>query len=56
MRDVVLFEELSAGDKVIGVADKFEKSWNALSLAMAEKLLSNGQMTTKWLVSVAGLG
>ena len=40
MQDVVLFEELSAGDKVIGVATlNSEKSLNALSLAMAEKLL-----------------
>ena len=40
MQDVVLFEELNAGDKVIGVATlNSEKSLNALSLAMAEKLL-----------------
>lgn len=40
MQDVVLFEEITAGDKVIGVATlNSEKSLNALSLAMAEKLL-----------------
>lgn len=40
MEDVVLIEEISAGDKVIGVATlNSEKSLNALSLAMAEKLL-----------------
>ena len=40
MQDVVLIEEISAGDKVIGVATlNSEKSLNALSLPMAEKLL-----------------
>ncbi|WP_404402499.1 enoyl-CoA hydratase/isomerase family protein [Idiomarina seosinensis] len=40
MQEVVLIEEINAGDKVIGVATlNSEKSLNALSLAMAEKLL-----------------
>ncbi|HAD48617.1 MAG TPA: enoyl-CoA hydratase, partial [Idiomarina sp.] len=40
MQDVVLIEEINAGEKVIGVATlNAEKSLNALSLAMAEKLL-----------------
>lgn len=40
MQDVVLIEEINAGDKLIGVATlNSEKSLNALSLAMAEKLL-----------------
>ena len=41
MQDVVLFEELNAGDKVIGVVTlNSEKSLNALSLAMISRNLT----------------